>query len=91
MTSFAHVDFPTVHPGVERAERTLELLAPVVRALAAIGAPVVAAYCAWAAARRQARLDAQYWNAAMSDARLMADISRTMSAEARKVSSYWDV
>lgn len=82
MTSFVHVDFPTVHPGVERAERTVELLAPVVRGLAAIGEPVVRFFSTRAAARRRARLDAEYWDAAMKDARLMADIGRTMASAA---------
>ncbi len=90
MTAFAHVDFPLQHPGVVRAERTIELLSPALRALAAVGAPVVRAYDGWKAARRQARSDAQYWNAALSDARIMADISRAMDVEARDVQAYWN-
>ena len=36
----------------------------------------------WRAARRQAAQDEQLWNLALSDARVMADISRAMSAAA---------
>ncbi len=89
MTAFAHVDFPAQHPGVARAERTLELLTPALRALAGLGAPVVRAFDAWLARRREARADQQYWNAALSDARIMADISRAMSAQAADVQAYW--
>ena len=43
------------------------------------------AYAAgWSAARRQAAEDARYWEAALTDARIMADISRAMAAGARK-------
>ena len=37
---------------------------------------------AWQARRRQVAEDDQYWQAALSDARIMADISRAMSAAA---------
>ncbi len=89
MTAFARVDFPVQHPGVARAERTIELVVPALHALAAIGAPLVRAYDGWMAARRLARSDAQYWNAALNDARIMADISRAMDMEARDVQAYW--
>ncbi len=89
MTAFAHVDFPAQHPGVVRAERTIELVVPALRALAALGEPLVRACEGWKAGRRQARADAQYWNAALSDARIMADISRAMDTEARDVQAYW--
>jgi hypothetical protein len=36
----------------------------------------------WKARRVQARHDEQFWQAALSDARIMADISRAMSASA---------
>lgn len=39
------------------------------------------AWLRWTARRKQAALDQQLWNAAQSDARIMADISRAMSAE----------
>lgn len=37
---------------------------------------------AWNAARRQRAQDERYWNAALADARIMADISRAMSQAA---------
>jgi hypothetical protein len=44
----------------------------------------------WASARRQAAQDAQLWQVALTDARIMADISRAMSAAAsRDVKSYY--
>ncbi len=89
MTAFAHVDFPLQHAGVARAERSIALLVPALRALAALGAPLLRAYEGWQARRCQARADAQYWNAALSDARIMADISRAMDGEARDVKAYW--
>lgn len=41
-----------------------------------------AALKAWDARRLQAAQDEQYWQAALADARIMADISRAMSAAA---------
>ena len=91
MTTFVHIDYPTVHPGVARAERTYAALSNaghgnlVLGLLALIGSPVVRlaeAVQAWREARRLALSDAQYWDAALSDARVMADISRAMSAAA---------
>ena len=89
MTSYARVDFPAVHPGVARAERTIELLRPSLAALAALGAPLVQGFDAWKARRRAARSDARYWNAALGDARIMADISRAMDVQGRDVAAYW--
>jgi len=44
----------------------------------------------WASARKQAAEDQQLWNLAMTDARVMADISRAMSADAlRDVKRYY--
>ncbi len=91
MTSFVHLDYSFQHPGVARAERAAALISQitagswVLRALAAIGQPVVrlgAATREWAQALREARADAAYWNVALSDARIMADISRAMDAAA---------
>lgn len=137
-TSFAHVSYPTQHPGVNRALRLAEafrtmrrgldgtratatlLLAAVVSALLVVANQVVdqwteghllAAWVVlWAVAfaalgllaaparqaaaalresikagrarRLQARHDEQFWQAALSDARIMADISHAMSAAA---------
>lgn len=39
---------------------------------------------AWKAARRAVRADELTWNLALQDARVMADLSRAMSASARQ-------
>jgi len=61
----------------------------VLGALAVIGAPVTRTAAAvrrglatWAEARRQRRADEQLWSLALSDARIMADLSRAMSQSA---------
>ena len=138
MTSFAHVDQPSQHPGVVRAKRVADsvtnavrnfdatrsgasmLLAAIVSAFLVVANQVVetwteghllvawivlwlAAFAAlgllatparrvvvalrvglkrWAAARRQAAQDRELWNLALSDSRVMADISRAMNMEA---------
>lgn len=146
MTSFVHVDHPTQHPGVVRAERVAGsvkslashfdgtraigtlLLAAIVAtvvvvanevvdtwteghlmmawilmwtvgfaALALMAAPAQRAAAAlraglkaWAAARREAARDELFWNVALTDARVMAEISRAMSADAaRDVRGYY--
>lgn len=43
---------------------------------------VRAALLGWAARRQQARQDRQLWNAALGDARLMAEISHAMARDA---------
>lgn len=100
MTTFVHIDYPTQHPGVARAERTYEALSAaghgnlLVGLLALIGSPVVRlgrSLQAWRAARREARSDALYWEAALGDARVMADISRAMSASAEEADAFWKV
>jgi hypothetical protein len=146
MTSFAHVDYPTEHPGVARAERLVEtvqelahrfdsarafgsvLLAAIVAALLVVANQVVdtwtdghllAAWIVmwtvafgalalfaqpirrtsaglrvwvkrWTAARKQAADDEKMWRVALNDARVMADISRAMSAAAvRDIRRYY--
>jgi hypothetical protein len=146
MTSFVHVNYPTEHPGVARAERTAQsvkravrgfdssragaslLLAAIVAALvvvanqmvetwteghllaawtvmwavafaalALLAAPAKRAAASmqlglkrWATVRKQAAQDHQLWELALSDARIMADISRAMSASAsRNTSAYY--
>lgn len=137
MTSFVHVDHPTEHPGVVRAERVFQsakalasgfdsaragatlLLAAVVAALLLVANQVVdtwtdgrllaawivmwtvgfaalallaapaaraanalaAAVKEWNEAGRQAHEDQKYWEVALSDPRVMADISRAMSGQ----------
>ncbi len=100
MTTFVHIDYSFQHPGVARAERIGAALSAAGRGnallglLALIGAPVVRlgeALQAWRAARRLARSDARYWEVALGDARVMADISRAMNATADEADAFWRV
>ena len=146
MTAFVHVDHPTEHQGVVRAERIVEgvkraasrfdgtragasvLLAAIVAALMVVANQVVdtwteghllAAWIVmwavafgalallaspakrtanavrtglkrWSVARKQADEDRKLWEVALTDARVMADISRAMSADAsRDIKAYY--
>jgi hypothetical protein len=146
MTQFAHVDYPTQHPGVERMQRaagalrqiasgfdsargaTTLLLAAIVSALLVVANQVVDTWteghllAAWiilwtiafagiallaaparrlvtgsrawfkgaAQARRQKAEDRKFWDVALTDARVMADLSRAMSADAsRDIRGYY--
>lgn len=146
MTSFVHVEQPTQHPGVVRAERAAErlgrisrgfdgtrgaatlLLAAIVAAVLVVANQVIdtwtegrllaawivmwtiafaalgllagparhavlglrAAGRRWSQARREAAEDARLWEVALTDARVMADISRAMSRDAaRDVRGYY--
>ena len=95
MSRFVHVDFPARHPGVVRLERAVKVVRSAhighyaLLALALIGTPARKLASAfggtvdkWAEARRQAREDEKLWNVALTDARVMADLSRAMGAEA---------
>lgn len=140
MTSFAHVDYPTQHPGVVRAENAIAalknaaagfdgargaaslMLAAVVAALLVVANQVIdtwgeghlmaawmllwavafaaiallaaparrasvvlrTGYKAWVESRRQAAEDQRTWSVALQDARVMADLSRAMSAAAER-------
>jgi hypothetical protein len=102
MTRFVHIDYPTQHPGVERVSRGLSALGgfsatrAVLHALAVVGSPLTAvagaarrALAANAAARKQRREDQALWNLALTDARIMADLSRAMSREAVRSARYY--
>jgi undecaprenyl pyrophosphate phosphatase UppP len=146
MTSFAHVDYPTEHAGVVRAERAAQslsqairgfdgtragatlLLAAIVAAMMVVAGQVIdtwteghllaawivmwavafaaialfaapakraaaatlAGFKRWNAARKRAAEDEQLWKLALTDARVMADISRAMSEGAtREVRAYY--
>jgi len=138
MTSFVHVEQPTQHPGVARAERAIEalqeavhgfdgargaatlLLAAIVAALLVVANQVIDTWTeghllaawivmwtvgfaalalfamparravagirsffkGWAVARAEAASDAKIWQVALTDARVMADISRAMDHSA---------
>lgn len=88
MARFVHIDFPAQHGGVTRitrgfeAFRNLSVTRAVLSGLATIGAPITRAHAAWSAARKQRREDEKLWNLALTDARIMADLSRAMSQDA---------
>ena len=101
MARFIQAEYPHQHAGVTRVVRGLEVLAglnvthALLHGLAFIGAPVTRAagkarakLQSLAAARAQRRADDKLWNLALTDARIMADLSRAMSdaaaAEARR-------
>jgi hypothetical protein len=97
MTRFVNVAHPIEHPGVARFERVAAAVAgfhplsATLAALAWVGAPVrsVAAkigrgLAARAARRVAARQDQLLWQLALTDARIMADLSRAMSDSARR-------
>ena len=96
MARFVHIDYPVQHGGVNRISRGLEVLAgfsftrSALQGLSALGAPLTRAFAAWAAARKQRREDEKLWNLALTDARLMADLSRAMSQDAlRQTRAYY--
>jgi hypothetical protein len=88
MARFIHIDQPIQHGGVTRVTRGLEALGSfsitraVVHGLAVVGSPITRALGAMSSARKQRREDEKLWNLALSDARIMADLSRAMSQEA---------
>lgn len=96
MARFVHIDYPTQHGGVTRISRGLEAFRSfhlgrgLVHALALIGSPLNRALSTWAAARKQRAEDEKLWNLALTDARIMADLSRAMSQDAmRDVRGYF--
>ncbi|MGV3569499.1 MAG: hypothetical protein ACO1PB_02790 [Ramlibacter sp.] len=105
MARFIQADFPTEHAGITRftrgfaAVRALDVTIshPVLAVLAFVGAPLrraaaplTARVAAWSAARKQRAEDDKLWAVALTDARVMADLSRAMSAEAsRQARAYY--
>lgn len=95
MARFVHVDFPTEHGGVNRIARGFEAIGSfsitrgVLHALAVIGAPLTRLSAKVAAARRERKADEQLWNIALTDARVMADLSRAMSRDAARDARYY--
>jgi hypothetical protein len=83
-----HINYPAQHGGVTRVSRGLEALRNfsitrgVLHGLSALGAPVTRGFAAWSAGRKQRREDEKLWNLALTDARIMADLSRAMSQDA---------
>lgn len=88
MARFVHIDYPTQHGGVTRITRGLDAFRSfhlgrgLVHVLALIGGPLNRALNTWAAARKQRAEDEKLWNLALTDARIMADLSRAMSQDA---------
>jgi hypothetical protein len=92
MARSIHIEFPASGYGrsSKGAQAAGNLFADVlVGLLAFIGRPVTRAgsavargYASWLAARRERREDEKLWAVALSDARVMADLSRAMSQDA---------
>ncbi len=95
MARFIQIDYPAQHGGVTRITRGLQALGSyhlghtILHALALVGSPVTAVaakvragFAALAAARKQRLADEQLWRIALTDARVMADLSRAMSRDA---------
>ena len=103
MARFVNSEIRTEHLGVVRVTRGFEALASfnavhaVLGFLALIGAPVRQAGAKFSAmleqrteARKARREDERLWNVALTDARVMADLSRAMSRDAaREVRGYY--
>jgi hypothetical protein len=88
MTRFVQIRHPAQHGGIVRVTRGFQALGEfsITRAalhgLAVVGAPLTRAFASWSAGRKPRREDEQLWNLALSDARIMADLSRAMSQDA---------
>ena len=85
MTSFVQPSFSFQHAGVDRAEAAAFVVAPLRR----LTARALAALQAWRLSIDHASEDHKLWELALSDARVMADISRAMKQGApNKVAFY---
>jgi hypothetical protein len=101
MARFVNVHYPAQHGGVARLEQTADTLRGqnaahaldvIFGGLSAVGSPLVrlasrarSGFAAWREESRQREEDRKLWNLALTDARVMADLSRAMSQEARSV------
>jgi hypothetical protein len=87
MSTFVHVNQSLQHTGMARIEKAGQLLA---QASHTVLQTLRARIGAWRMARAQAREDDQLWRIALTDARVMADLSRAMTADAsRDVRGYY--
>ena len=90
MARFVHVDIPAQHGGITRVTRGFAALGQfsitrgILAGLSFLGRPVTRTLGTWSAARKQRRDDEKLWNLALSDARIMADLSRAMSQDAQR-------
>ena len=102
MARFVNIDFPVQHGGVTRFARgfaalgSFSITTAALHGLAVIGSPVTRATVGaakvlanWTAARRQRQADRKLWDLALSDARVMADLSRAMTREASDLRRYY--
>lgn len=95
MARFVNIEYSAEHPGINRvtrgfgALRQLNFVHAGLHGLAVIGAPLRAAIARWAAARKQRAEDRKLWDLALTDARVMADLSRAMSQEAAQIQRYY--
>jgi hypothetical protein len=102
MARFVHIEYSTEHGGVNRMARGFAALGSfsatvaALNALSAIGAPINGAigavrtgFARWSADRKQRAADRKLWDIALSDARVMADLSRAMSRDAADIRRYY--
>lgn len=95
MASFIRIHYPARHGGVARVEQAIKTIGgfsatrSALQGLAVLGTPftrlaarVRAGLAAWSEERRQREEDRKLWNLALTDARVMADLSRAMSQDA---------
>ena len=100
MASFIRVHYPAQHGGVARIEHAVTTLRGynaghamevALQGLVLLGTPftrlaarVRAGLAAWRVERKQREADRKLWDLALSDARIMADLSRAMSQDAQR-------
>lgn len=102
MARFIQAQYPSQHGGVIRVEQALASIRGynathvVLHGLAILGTPLTrlaarvrAGLAAWREERKQREEDRKLWNLALTDARVMADLSRAMSQEALRDARYF--
>jgi hypothetical protein len=95
MASFIRIHYPAQHGGVARVEEAIKVIGgfgvthAVLHGLAVLGTPFTrlaararSGMAAWREERKQREEDRKLWNLALTDARVMADLSRAMSQDA---------
>lgn len=95
MARFINIDYPAQHGGVNRVSNGLAVLGNLnvvhaaLHGLAVLGAPLRTAVARWSAVRTQRAADRKLWDLALTDARVMADLSRAMSRDAADIARYY--
>jgi len=100
MARFIQAQFPAQHGGVERVEQAVKTIGgfsaihAVLHGLAFVGKPLTllatrirSGLVAWREEHKQREEDRKLWNLALTDARVMADLSRAMSQDALRAGS----